>query len=147
MTLRRKITAALCGAAPVVGLTAVAPSALAAPVPPTHSSAANALKRAAPDAAEGCNGDICMYLNTPSNNKSSAHAWLYSTTYGGYFVFTGPGGLSEQSSTQTWYGGGTYGTGYYTPSFTAVIGTYCFQFFQVVNGKAISQGKPCENIE
>ncbi len=87
-----------------------------------------------------------MYLADPSNGRDTAHAWLYSTTYYGYFVFTGPNGLRKQSATQTWYGGGSYGTNYYPPTFSAVVGQYCFQFFQVYNGHTYPQGKPCESI-
>lgn len=141
-----KITTALFGVALATGLVATAPSAMAATAPAAHSSVARSSATATPAAAEGCAGDVCMYLNTPSGGSDSAHAWLYSTTYGGYFVFTGPNGLRRQSATQTWYGGGANGTNYYPGSFSAVVGQYCFQFFQVVSGHTYSQGKACENI-
>jgi hypothetical protein len=93
---------------------------------------------------------VCIYLASPSGGTDTAHAWLYSTTYFGRFKFTGPNGLVKYSSYQTWYGGGADGTNYYPPSFSAVVGQYCFTFYytqQTSPYKVIAtEGEPCESI-
>ena len=129
------LTAVLC----LGGLAAAAAPASAAT---THPPATHAVRHdARPYSAQGCNGDVCIYLSTPSGGHVYIQAWAYSQSFYGYFHLSGPNGLSKNSSTKTWIGGkGNY---YQWNGITATVGKYCITGYSY--GKNI--GKPCENIE
>lgn len=148
--MRRKASIAL-GASVIALLTgALAPNAMAATktAPTAHTHAAGLGKSAVPFDATGCNGDVCMYLSTPSGGEAYVHAWAYSTTYYGFFILTGPDSLWRESATKTWYGGGDYGTtANFGGNFAAVVGQYCVTFYQALSNEDVEQGRACESIE
>lgn len=92
-------------------------------------------------AAQGCNGDVCMFLSTPSAGKVYVQAWAYNQTFTGHFQLTGPNGLSRNSTVGEWIGGKV---NYYTFSnIPATVGKYCVTGWTT---KLQNIGRPCESI-
>ena len=143
---------------PMIGLLAVVLSlgGLAVATVPaaaaTHAhaaySAAHASHASIPLDSSPCNGDVCMYLSTPSS-----HGYVYiqacanNTTFYGHFQLVGPG-VDKYTGNQSWYPGYGYcagSTNYYQWSgVKAIVGQYC------VTGKTPQGqvlGHPCASIE
>jgi hypothetical protein len=129
----------------VAALTVSATALMTAPAwaseQPTIS---NAPVPASTQASQGCNGDICISLSTPSGGKVSIKAWAYTSNFKGFFEFDGPNGYIKSSPTETWTAGGTG----YTISITAVVGQYCISGIAIEsNGGEVDNGYPCESVE
>lgn len=78
---------------------------------------------ASPDSAQGCSGDTCLYLSTPSGGTVYVVGWPYDASFYGHFELAVPGGGVYNTSAQTW----TPGTSdaYEWSGLTATIGQYC----------------------
>ena len=108
-----------------------------APAQATTTPAAHVV----PLTAQGCSGDVCIYLSSPSNGTVYVQAWAYNSSFYGYFHLSGPDGLSSNSSTITWIGGkGNYNQ---WSGVSAVVGQYCVTGYSY--GDDI--GRACESIE
>ena len=94
----------------------------------------------APLTAQGCAGDVCMFLSSPSNGYAYVTAWAYTKTFYGHFHLTGPDGLSRNSPATTWKAGGP---GWYSGIFQAIVGKYCGTAWHYTT----DLGTACENIE
>ena len=91
--------------------------------------------------SQGCAGDTCMYLSSPSKGYVYIQAWAYHTGFSGYFHLTGPLGLSKDSSTGSWQAGkGNY---YTFSNIPGVVGQYCVTGWS----GTINEGTPCESVE
>lgn len=101
-----------------------------------------------PDAAQGCSGDACIWLGTPSGGKVVIHgcAWKSALT-NGYIQISGPAPqLPQYSATKRWPSTSHYCTGgdeYFSVTVTAVVGQYCSTSW---NNK-IYDGTACESVE
>jgi hypothetical protein len=94
-----------------------------------------------PPSSQGCGGDVCMFLSSPSGGYVYVQGWPYSTGFYGDFELTGPHGLDRFSSTQSWPAGG--GTRARFNNVNAVVGQYCVTGWS----GTINEGKACESIE
>jgi hypothetical protein len=133
-SVRRR--AALAGLAAALSLGGLA--AAAAP-----ASAATASAAVIPDAAQGCTGDSCIRVNTPSGGSVLIQGWAYDTTFYGHFELTGPHGFLANSGTKIWTAGGN------RASFneSAVVGQYCMIAWEYAGSKGyIDLGKACRSI-
>ena len=98
--------------------------------------------------AEGCSGDACIWLGSPSGGQVTVHGCAWKTTVNSGFVeISGPGGtgLPIDSSTGTWHSTGHYCTGadqYFSVTVSAVVGQYCATMW---NGSSYD-GTACENV-
>lgn len=93
-----------------------------------------------PYAAQGCSGDTCMYLSSPSGGTVLIQAWAYSANFYGYFVLSAPSG-TYYSATQTWLGGkGNYALWSGIP---AIVGPYCVTGY---TSTGTFEGTACENV-
>jgi hypothetical protein len=90
--------------------------------------------------ATGCNGNVCMFLSTPSGGGVYIQAWARNTSFYGNFDLVGPGGLYRHGSTQWWYAGSHPNVQQWNES--AVVGKYCVSGWD--NGTRI--GYPCLSI-
>ncbi len=98
-----------------------------------------------PLSAQGCNGDTCMFLSTPSGGEVYIQAWAYDVTFYGHFQLTGPNGLNKKSYDGTWYAGKT--NYYQWNEIPAVVGQYCVTgWTKNSNGTYTQNGRPCESI-
>jgi hypothetical protein len=109
--------------------------------PATHARDVLDTTAMVPVAAQGCNGDACMFLSTPSGGKVYVKAWAYDQTFTGHFHLSGPNGLSRNSPVEQWIGGGV--NSYTFSDIPAVVGQYCVT--AIHNG--VNIGRPCESVE
>src|SRR5262245_46704359 len=58
-----------------------------------------------PHAAQGCTGDVCMYLSNPSSGTVYVQAWAYNKNFYGHFELTRDGKFVANSYENTWYAG------------------------------------------
>lgn len=90
--------------------------------------------------ADGCNGNVCMYLSDVTNGEVYIKAWAYRYDFDGNFDLTGPGGLYRHGPTRRWYARKVPNvTEWYVP---AVVGRYCVSGWR--NGERI--GYPCLSL-
>ncbi len=116
-------------------MSVVAPSISQAAPPETTSA-----PLIQPYAAQGCAGDTCLYLSSPSGGTVLVEAWAYSTNFYGYFVLSAPSG-SYYSATQTWIGGkGNYA---HWSGIPATVGQYCVTGY--TSGGSL-EGTACEYV-
>lgn len=93
-----------------------------------------------PYAAQGCSGDTCIYLSTPSGGTVYVQGWAYSTDFYGYFRLTTPSG-TYYSGTHTWLGG--KGNWIEWSGLSAIVGQYCVTGF---TSGGVSEGTACESV-
>lgn len=137
-TLRTMLAPLIVAAATTGAMVDYGPAADAAASAGTATTAA---RQVVPFAAQGCSGDVCIYLSSPSGGAVYVQAWAYSSSFYGYFHLSGPNGLSTNSSTITWIGGkGNYNQ---WSEISAVVGQYCVTGYSY--GEEI--GKACESVE
>ena len=132
----------------VSALAIIATPAAASAATTAHASAPAAARgHAIPFEAEGCSGDACIHVSTPSNGKVTIHGCAWKTTGTGHIQITGPaGGLPKNSSTGSWTKTTAYCTGadkYYSVTVSAVVGTYCSTTYK----GSTYDGTACENVE
>lgn len=125
----------------VTALTIAIVMSIAAPSPsqaaPLGTTSAASIQ---PYAAQGCSGDTCMYLSSPSGGTVLVQSWAYSTNFYGYFVLSAPSG-TYYSATQTWLGGkGNYALWSGIP---AIVGQYCVTGY---TSTGTFEGTACENV-
>lgn len=117
----------------LLGTVVPAASANAATQSPSSSSIQ-------PLAAQGCSGDSCIYLSTPSGGTVFTQSWAYDTTFYGYFRVSTPSGYIT-SPTQTWLAGkGNY---FQVNGISAIVGQYCSTAY---TSSGSSLGTACENV-
>jgi hypothetical protein len=128
---------------PIVGTILIAMLGVVSPSIAGASAISTSSASVLPPDAQGCGGDVCMYLSTPSGGTAYVQAWvLNSPGWYGYFHLTGPHNLSMYSATRSWPGGKPAG-GYATFNISAVVGTYCVTGWS----GADNEGTACESIE
>ncbi|MCP2250658.1 hypothetical protein LX86_009452 [Lentzea aerocolonigenes] len=93
-----------------------------------------------PMEATGCNGNVCMFLSTPSGGRVYIQAWARNTSFEGNFDLVGPGGLYRHGDTKRWYAGSHPNRQEW--DVPAVVGKYCVSGWE--NGQRI--GYPCLSI-
>ena len=113
-------------------------------VAPSLSQAAifgsNATSLIQPYTSQGCSGNTCIYLSTPSGGKLLVEGWAYASNFYGYFRLTTPS-VTYYSATQTWLRGkGNYAS---WPGLTAVVGQYCVTGY---TSTGTFEGTACENV-
>jgi hypothetical protein len=101
-----------------------------------------------PLSAEGCSGDACIHLSTPSGGQVTIHGCAWKSSFSGHIRISGPSGtgLPAFSSTKTWNSTSHYCTGtdeYFSVTVPAVVGQYCSTSFK---GSSYD-GTACENVE
>lgn len=121
--------------------TALSLGSLATALP--ASAATTTTHAVIPFASQGCSGDVCISLSTPSNGKVTIRVWAYDTTFYGEFKLTGPRALVKTSPLNVNHAGGAG----HTWVVNAVVGKYCATAYAYVNEEWIDLGTACENVE
>lgn len=118
----------------LAGLVSVAVPSLAGATAPTPGSFS-------PDSGQGCSGDACIYLSTPSGGTVYVLAWPYNVSFYGHFELTVPSGTQYNTAAKTW----TPGTSdeYEWSNLTASVGQYCVTAWSGTT----SLGTACESVE
>jgi len=93
-----------------------------------------------PYSAQGCSGNTCIYLSTPSSGTVFVQGWAYGTSFVGYFKLTTPT-ITVTSPTQTWLG--SKGNYFQVSGISAVVGPYCVAGY---SSGGMFEGKACESV-
>lgn len=93
-----------------------------------------------PDSAQGCSGNTCMYLSTPSGGTVYVDAWAHSTSFYGHWELVTPAG-TYNSPAETWTASPS--DEYQWSSLTADVGSYCVTGWSGSN----NLGTACESVE
>jgi len=140
ITLSRfRRAAAVAAGAAALALTGLSAGAASAATP--HA--------AAPRAATGCSGRICMHVTTPSGGLVTFNAWLYNSGdhfYGHYDLIDPLGRVYHRPTTGaiTW----THDLNAYWLNMAATVGKWCVVGWQKNSNGTYSKisGEPCENV-
>lgn len=89
--------------------------------------------------AQGCAGNVCMYLSSPSDGTVYVQAWAYYDSEYGQLQLSAPSG-TYNSPTQVWDAGGPRHT---FPTIPAIVGQYCVTLWD----GGVNSGTACENVE
>jgi hypothetical protein len=144
--VRKAALGALTAGAALTALLAGAPAHAAALSPAATTTATHAATRAGAHAvipmdAQKCNGNMCMYLSTPSSGTVYVSGWVANSGFTGYFELKGPGGLDTRSTPNQYF---AVGYGIRWNNVSAVVGQYCVYAYSIYSGP---QGQACANIE
>ncbi|MEU7476551.1 hypothetical protein AB0A63_11255 [Lentzea sp. NPDC042327] len=91
-------------------------------------------------AAQGCSGNVCIFLGGNAGGTALVQGWARNTTFIGSLTLTGPGGLNW-SQTGTWTGGKGNWADYSLQN--AWSGTYCVTG---VSNSTGYQGTACKTL-
>jgi hypothetical protein len=134
---RRATIAGVATALSLGGLAAAAPASASAATGPAANPKISLH-------AQGCAGDVCIYLSTPSSNGYVfIQAWAYDASFDGHFEITGPGGRVNYSPNAIWPAGEV---AYQDNGIRAIVGQYCAIAWAYVGGTWHNIGRACESI-
>jgi hypothetical protein len=146
MTNIRRLILPVIAAAAMLSVAPIAASAATAPAAQTHTIT-HTTDAAPPPQAQGCSGDACIWLGTPSGGKAGLHGCAWKSAFTGHIQLSGPASqLPKNSATQRWASTSHYCTGgdqYYGVTITATVGQYCSTSWNGGN----YDGTACESIE
>jgi hypothetical protein len=137
----RRITAA-AGATAALGLGALAATPASAASLTSAASPGAAGSGVVPFASQGCSGDVCIHLTTPSGGAVVVRGWANNRTFYGHFELTGPRGLVKNSPNNWNYVGGAG----HSWVVSAVVGQYCITAWKYHGGQYSKVGRACENV-
>jgi hypothetical protein len=144
--IRRLILPAIAAAALLCAAPVAASAATTAPAAQSHAITQTTPK-VIPLQAQGCSGDACIQLGTPSGGKAALHGCAWKSAFTGHIQLSGPASqLPKNSPTQRWASTSHYCTGgdqYYGVTITATVGQYCSTSWNGGN----YDGTACESIK
>jgi hypothetical protein len=132
----KKMKASISALVFVMTIGVVTPS-FAAPSPSVNTISSTSIQ---PLSAQGCSGDVCIYLSTPSSGTVYVQGWAYTANFYGHFQFSAPSGTFN-SATLTWLTGkGNYAQLSNVP---AIVGTYSVTAW---TSAGANLGTACEKV-